>query len=109
MPRDYYRQVRNIIALKGCSPDKDPDKDRVKILIAAHMDEIGLMVKILKTAFKVYQCGGIDPRTIRPGGLVHGKKELFGVIGAKPPHLQEPEEQKKAIKMEDMARYRPSL
>lgn len=100
-------KLGNIIALKkGCSPDKDPDKDRVKILIAAHMDEIGLMVKdIEENGFlRFTNVGGIDPRTILGQEvIVHGKKELFGVIGAKPPHLQEPEEQKKAIKMEDMA------
>lgn len=91
----------NIIAVKkGISK-----KDNIKIMIAAHMDEIGLMVKdIEENGFlRFTNVGGIDPRTIvGQEVIVHGKKDLFGVIGSKPPHLQDSEEQKKAIKMEDM-------
>jgi len=34
--------------------------------------------------------------------VIHGKKEIYGIIGAKPPHLLTPEEIKKAVKMEDL-------
>lgn len=95
-------RLGNIIALKrGNSAG-----ERVKIMLAAHMDEIGLMVKdIEENGFlKFTNIGGIDPRTILGQEvIVHGKENLYGVIGAKPPHLQEPEEQDKAIKMEDMS------
>ncbi|MDR7869979.1 MAG: M42 family metallopeptidase [Tissierellaceae bacterium] len=79
--------------------------NNVKIMLAAHMDEIGLMVKdIEENGFiRFTNVGGIDPRTILGQEvIVHGKENLFGVIGAKPPHLQDAEEQNKAIKMEDM-------
>lgn len=91
----------NIIALKkGNSLG-----EKIKIMLAAHMDEIGLMVKdIEENGFlRFTNVGGIDPRTILGQEvIVHGKENLFGVIGAKPPHLQEANEQEKAIKMVDM-------
>jgi endoglucanase len=94
-------KLGNVIALKKGSADTD----NVKIMLAAHMDEIGLMVKdIEENGFiRFTNIGGIDPRTILGQEvIVHGKEDLFGVIGSKPPHLQEPSEHDKAIKMEDM-------
>lgn len=94
-------KMGNIIACKKGMGEKD----NPKIMIAAHMDEIGLMVTdIEENGFlRFTSVGGIDPRTIvGQEVIVHGEKELFGVIGSKPPHLQDVDEQKKAIKIEDM-------
>lgn len=94
-------KLGNITAFKKGSASGD----RVKIMLAAHMDEIGLMVKdIEENGFlRFTNVGGIDPRTILGQEvIVHGKENLFGVIGAKPPHLQDAKEQDKGIKMEDM-------
>lgn len=95
-------KLGNVIFLKkGTSQGEN-----VKIVLAAHIDEIGLMVKdIEENGFlKFSNIGGIDPRTILGQEvIVHGKKDLFGVIGAKPPHLQDDKEQNKAIKMEEMS------
>ena len=91
----------NIIMLKKGTEDDSS----IKIMIAAHMDEIGLMVKHIEDNgfIRFTNVGGIDPRTIvGQEVVVHGKEDLFGVIGSKPPHLQEPTEIDKAIKMEDM-------
>ena len=77
----------------------------IKIMLAAHMDEIGLMVKdIDKNGFiKITNVGGVDQRILLAQEvIVHGKKDIFGVIGAKPPHLQSVEERNEAIKMEDL-------
>lgn len=94
-------KLGNIIALKkGSSLNKN-----IKIMIAAHMDEIGLMVKDIEDNgfLRFTNIGGFDPRTILGQEVVvHGKEDLFGVIGSKPPHLQEISEHDKAIKMEDM-------
>jgi len=96
-------RLGNIIAhKKGKVSDS---KNKVKIMIAAHMDEIGLMVKdIEENGFlRFTNIGGVDPRTILGQEvIVHGREDLFGVIGSKPPHLQDPKEQDKAIAMEDM-------
>jgi endoglucanase len=93
-------KLGNIIAHK-----KGSGNGAVKILMAAHMDEIGFMVKdIDKKGFIHFtNIGGIDPRTILAQEvIIHGKEEVFGVIGSKPPHLQDSSEQEKSIKMEDM-------
>lgn len=91
----------NIIALKkGRNNDSN-----LKIMMAAHMDEIGLMVKYIEDNgfIKFTNIGGIDPRTLLGQEvIVHGNRDLYGVIGSKPPHLQEASEMNKTIKMEDM-------
>jgi endoglucanase len=48
--------------------------------------------------------GGIDPKLLLAQEVViHGKRDIEGVIGAKPPHLLKPEEAKKAVKLEDLS------
>lgn len=98
MVDDFY----NVYGKKiGGVTDRKP-----KIMLAAHMDEIGLMVKkIEKGGFiKFTNIGGVDPRILPAQEVwVHGKETLFGVIGAKPPHLQTQAETDKAIPMDDMA------
>ena len=77
-----------------------------KVMIEAHMDEIGLMVKgIDEKGFLTFvNVGGVDGRTL-PGSevVIHGKKDIWGVIGAKPPHLQSAGEAEKSLKIKDMA------
>ena len=94
-------KLGNVIVLKK----GNNNKDNIKIMLAAHMDEIGLMVNdIEENGFiRFTTIGGIDPRTILGQEvIVHGKEDLFGVIGSKPPHLQDSADQDKAIKIEDM-------
>lgn len=94
-------RMGNIIALKK---GKD-SSNNIKIMIAAHMDEIGLMVKDIEDNgfLRFTSIGGIDPRTILGQEvMVHGKEKLFGVVGSKPPHLQDPKDANNSIKMEDM-------
>lgn len=101
----YVDEIRrdnltNLITLKKGTGGKRP-----AIMLAAHMDEIGLMVlKIEEKGFlRITGVGGIDERTLLAQEVtVHGKKPLAGIIGAKPPHLQKPEERKKSVKMEDL-------
>lgn len=91
----------NVIGIK-----RSKRENALKVMLAAHMDEIGLMVKEIdeKGFIRFTNIGGIDPRILPAQEvIVHGKKDLFGVIGAKPPHLQEKDEKEKAVKMEDMS------
>lgn len=88
----------NVIARKG--------KGGKKIMLAAHMDEIGLMVKhVSKEGFISFiKIGGIDDR-ILPGQrvIIKSKKgDLHGIIGTKPPHLLRDEERKQPIKYDAM-------
>ena len=69
---------------KGSAPEPRPT-----ILIAAHMDAIGLMVTSLVDEFiRVTEVGGLDARVL-PGQLVtvHGRQDLPGVIVQPPAHL----------------------
>lgn len=78
---------------------------RPRIMLAAHMDEIALVVtKIEKGGFlRVWQAGGFDPRTlVGQEVIVHGKKPLHGIIGSKPPHLTSPKEREKAAPLEEL-------
>ncbi|MDR2644656.1 MAG: M42 family metallopeptidase [Endomicrobium sp.] len=78
-----------------------------KIQIAAHMDEIGMVVKHVNEKGYIYfiKVGGIND-SILPGKLVEviNKKgeHIKGIIGTKPPHLMTVEEAKQPIKHKDM-------
>ena len=80
---------------------KKGKKDAPTVMLAAHMDEIGLMVKnITKEGFLQFaKIGGIDDRIlIAQKVLVHTDKgPITGVIGSKPPHILKEEEKKKVI------------
>ncbi|HZJ82844.1 MAG TPA: M42 family metallopeptidase [Clostridia bacterium] len=76
-----------------------------KVMLAAHMDEIGLMVKGIddRGFISFTNIGGVDQRILLSQEVfIYGKEKLFGVIGAKPPHIQEKEETQKAMAMKDM-------
>jgi len=88
-------KLGNLIAFKK------GNKDAPTIMLAAHMDEVGLMIKnIKKKGFLQFaKVGGIDDRVLLAQKvIVHTDKgPLTGVIGSKPPHIQTEEEQKKVI------------
>lgn len=92
-------KLGNIIGLKkGLSSN-------YKIMLAAHMDEIGLIVKHIddKGFIRFISVGGVDQRILPAQEvIIHGSKKILGTIGNKPPHIQEKKEQKKAIKADDM-------
>jgi len=77
-----------------------------KIMLAAHIDEVGFMVKYIDKDGYIYfsTVGGVDPHLI-PGQRVRiktEKGEILGVIGRKPIHLLEEEERKKVSKIEEL-------
>ena len=81
------------------------DCGRPRIMLAAHMDEIALMVKEIDDNgfLRFTNIGGVDPRVLLSQEVfVHGREKLFGVIAAKPPHIQDAEDMKKAVPMKDM-------
>lgn len=75
---------------------------RPRILLAAHMDAIGLMVSgIEQDLVRFTEIGGVDPR-ILPGQevIVHGSEDLPGVVVQPPDHLLPPAQQGKSVAME---------
>jgi len=85
---------------------KKGKKGAPTVMLAAHMDEIGLMAKnITKEGFLQFaKIGGIDDRIlVTQKVLVHTDKgPITGVIGSKPPHILKEEEKKKVIEAEDL-------
>jgi len=77
-----------------------------KVMLAAHMDEIGLMVRHIDDNgfLKFMTLGGFFDQTIlNQRVVVHSNKGRFnGVIGSKPPHLMEEKEKDKVVKSKDM-------
>ena len=82
----YLDNVGNQIFVKKCGRADAP-----KILLDAHMDEIGMYVtEILEGGFlRVINIGGIDTGILQASDvIIYGKEErLFGVIASTPPHL----------------------
>ena len=79
---------------------------KFSVMLAAHMDEIGLMVKYIddKGFIRFVTLGGwYAPTLYNQRVIFHGSKgKVYGVIGGKPPHMMEEEERKKGIKTDDM-------
>ncbi|MEM7335613.1 MAG: M42 family peptidase, partial [Chloroflexota bacterium] len=97
-------KVGSLIAVKkGSGPEP-----RQKFLIAAHMDEIGLMVQNIEEHngwgfLRVINLGGVDIRQIY-GQLVivHGKKDLSGVLGSLPGRMLPPAKRNKPYGYEEI-------
>ena len=82
------------------------EKDGPRIMVTAHMDEVGLIVTRISDdgAVRFTRMGGLDPR-ILPGSKVKvytGSGALTGVVGAKPPHILTAQEKKKSLMFDDM-------
>ncbi len=92
---DKIESLKNgsIYALKRGSPGK------CTLMLDAHLDEVGMFVTgITDEGFLRIHSRSIDPKVL-PGSvvIVHGKEDIKGVIGIKPYHLQNKEEMKKYI------------
>ena len=90
----------NVIAIK--KGIKNPDGK--KAMVAAHMDEIGFIVThIDDNGFvRFHTLGGFDPKTLTAQRvIIHGKKDVIGVMGSKPIHVMTAEERNKVAKLSD--------
>lgn len=66
-----------------------PGETRRKIMLAAHMDEIGMLVSDIRDGFLlVRRISGVDNRLmISQTVMVHGRQPLPGIVASVPPHL----------------------
>ncbi|MDD5092391.1 MAG: M42 family metallopeptidase [Candidatus Wallbacteria bacterium] len=85
----------------------EPLKPKGSIMLAGHIDEIGLMVRYIDENGYLFcsAVGGIDPAVL-PGKrvrFVNRKGSLIpGVIGKKPIHLLDAKDREKAVSMDDL-------
>lgn len=116
----FEDEVRNLMMdeLKGHVDDLEVDEmgnliaikkgktDGKKVMLAAHMDEIGLMVRYInKNGFiKFSKLGGInDQMLLNQEVYIHTESEkILGVVGSKPPHRMKAAEKKKPVEHENM-------
>ncbi|WP_025323242.1 M42 family metallopeptidase [Deferrisoma camini] len=80
--------------------------DRPRVMLAGHVDEIGLMVRYIDDQGFLYfaPIGGVDAHLL-PGQRVrvHGREgAVTGVVGRKPIHLLEHDERSKVAKIKDL-------
>lgn len=92
LPYTDELRVSHLGSLYGLKRGK-AQEPRAAILLAAHMDAIGLMVTGIQDGFlRICEIGGVDGRVL-PGQLVtvHGREDIPGVVVHPPPHLLPPE------------------
>lgn len=90
----------NVIAIKKGTLKKG----KKKLMAAAHMDEIGFMVQHIDDKGFIRFCplGGFDPKTLSSQRvLIHGKKDVMGVMGGKAAHLMSAAEKKVNPQLKD--------
>ncbi len=97
-------QLGSVIATKN-GRGSDP---RYRLLIAAHQDEIGLMVKKIiehedNGFLRVTRVGGVDIRQLYAQTVVvHGREDLIGVIGSLPARMLPESRRSRSFGYEDL-------
>ena len=77
--------------------------DRVRVMMAAHMDEIGFMIVNLDDGlYEFALVGGMDERQLPGKPVLVGREHIPGVIGAKAIHLTTADERKSVLKTENL-------
>jgi endoglucanase len=89
----------NVIGVRRCGKE-----NARKLMLEAHMDEIGLIVTGVEEGYlKFSALGGVDSRILPASELkILTDEPIPGVIGVMPPHVLKPEDSDKTIKLEDL-------
>lgn len=93
----------NVIGIKR-APGSAGGKRAIRLMLSGHMDEISFLVTHIDDQgfLRFTPLGGFDPKTLTAQRvIVHGKRDLLGVLGSKPIHIMTDEEKKAATKLED--------
>jgi len=104
--KDYVQETRidnlgNLIVKKKGESTRKYAK---KILVTAHMDEVGFIIKhVTDEGFlKFGSVGSVDPKVLLGTRVLVGKEKILGVIGSTPIHLLESSEKSKKVDISDM-------
>jgi endoglucanase len=87
----------NVYAIKRGKVNK-------RVMVGAHMDEIGFIVTHIddKGFIRFHTLGGFDPKTLTAQRvIIHGKKDIIGVMASKPIHVMTADERNKVAKLSD--------
>ena len=93
--------IGNLITFKRA---KGTRRTSLKVMVAAHMDEIGLLIVHHESNghLRFRKVGGIDDRVLLSKVVLIGKDKVPGVIGVKPIHLLKSKERDQVIDTESM-------
>jgi len=89
----------NLLAFK-----KGRGRAPLHIMLSAHMDEVGLIIKSIADNGMLYfgNVGGIDRRVIIGRRVLIGEKGVPGVVGIRAVHMMDKDERETVPKIEDM-------
>jgi tetrahedral aminopeptidase len=99
--------LADVLAIRngtGPAASLGPDKKRLRVMLSAHMDEVGLMLVADdgEGLFRFVSIGGIDVRQLPGKAVLVGAEHVPGVIGARPIHLTSAEEFKQKIPLDSL-------
>lgn len=92
-------RLHNVLGVRRCGKENPP-----RVLLDAHLDEIGFMVTGHDEGFLRFRpVGGVDARML-PGRelTLMTEPERTGIVAVKPPHVLTQEEREHAIPLEDL-------
>jgi putative aminopeptidase FrvX len=102
--RPYADEVKvdalgNVLASKRGSGEHP-----LRVMLAAHMDEVGLMLTydVGDGIYRFDIVGGVSTADLPAKAIWVGKDHIPGVIGLKPLHLDNSDEHKKSISLDDL-------
>lgn len=86
------------------SPRSDGSSPALRVMVTAHMDEVGFMISEIKNdgRLKFKSIGGFDQRVLLGKAVVVGQERVPGVIGLKPIHLLKRGERDKVDDIDSM-------
>jgi endoglucanase len=90
--------------LVNCPGEDGGSGKRLRVMLAAHMDEVGMMItnEEEKGIYRFETVGGLDIRQLAGKAVWVGREHVPGVIGAKPIHLTQPDELKTTIPLDTL-------
>jgi endoglucanase len=97
-------RLGSVTGIKRGEQTPAEEQKRRRLMLAAHVDEIGAVVtSIDKDFLRFNRVGGLYSRVLMGQEvMVHGRRDLPGLIGSIPPHFQSPGERDDKINIEEM-------
>ncbi len=94
----------NVLAIRAGKIEPPGGAARMRVMLAAHMDEVGLMITKDEEdgIFRFEPVGSVDNRLLVGKPVWIGRDHIVGVIGAKPIHLTDREELRNPISLETL-------
>lgn len=101
--KDYESKFEAYIDKAGAYIVRFPSEDKPKLMVSAHMDEVGFMVTEIcdDGRLRFGNVGGIDP-IVMSSKRVISENGIKGAIISKPIHLQSHDERKEITNAKDM-------